>query len=254
MPGPLAGKTVALLRASGQGGELQQGFEALGARVLLVPMIAFAPPEDPEPLRRAASEAWDWIVLTSPNAVAALLGAQAGPPRARIASLGPGTTARLREAGLEPALEAGDSIQEGLAAALVARGVRGQRVLLPRADLARDALLRALREAGALVTDVIAYRTVEGEGDPALLLAAIDAGELDAICFTSSSTARHLGRRITELGPHLSRGRPLVASMGPATSATLRELGLAPGVEATEHTARGLVAAVRAALENETGP
>ncbi|MBI3723767.1 uroporphyrinogen-III synthase, partial [bacterium] len=132
----------------------------------------------------------------------------------------------------------------------VERGVRGKSVLLPRADIAREALARALEAAGAVVDEVSAYRTVEGDGDASVLLRAMDEGALDLVCFTSSSTVRHVARRIgdAELRRRFSKERPIVASMGPIASATLRELGVEPQVEASEHTASGLVAAVRAAL------
>jgi uroporphyrinogen III methyltransferase/synthase len=176
--GPLSGKTIALLRAQGQGGDLARGFDELGARLLEVPMIAIAPPEDPRPLRAAieALATFEWIALTSPNAANAFADAleaarAAAPPR--IASVGPGTTRALAERGLAVALEAEASLQEGLARALVAAGVAGRRVLVPQADRAREALEQALEAAGASVTAVVAYRTVEGAGDPRVLLVAL---------------------------------------------------------------------------------
>lgn len=257
----LEGRTVALLRAQGQGGELKSGLEALGARILEVPTIAIAPPEDGEPLARAAREiaSFAWVALTSPNAVAATADAvlrEHGErardvlARARVASVGPGTTAAARARGFDVGLEATDAVQEGLARDLTARGLAGVRVLLPHGDQARDVLEKRLAGAGALVTAVTAYRTVEGAGDPAPLLEALAAGSLDAICFTSGSTARQLARRIgeVELRRWLSGRRPLAASIGPIASAALRELGIEPGVEAREHTARGLVAALEAAF------
>jgi uroporphyrinogen-III synthase len=258
---PLSGKTVALLRAHGQGGELARGLEALGARVLEVPLLAIGPPADGAALARAAREArsFDWIALTSPNAVAtfaaAVEEAHAMPARevlARVAlaSVGPGTTSAARKLGLEVALEASESLQEGLAQGLIARGVSGQRILLPRGDQARDALERALHEAGASVTAVVAYETLDGEGDVSVLSRAVAEGTLDAVCFTSASTVRSLARRIGDMdfGRWFSERKPLAASMGPLTSEALRELGVEPHVEAREHTAQGLVSAVREAL------
>jgi len=251
---PLEGKLVVLLRAAGQGGTLAQELEALGASLLHVPVIAIAPPEDPGPLRAAIGrlDAFDWIVFTSPNAVSAFA-EEAGDREltARIASVGPGTSERAREAGLTVAIEAKESLQEGLARELVAQGVRGKEVLIPRSAIARDVLERALEEAGSRVTAVAAYRTIEGEGDLEPLRRALAEGRVDAICFTSASTARHLARRIgvAELVRCLESGRPVAASMGPIASSALRELGIERVAEAREHTARGLARAVREALE-----
>jgi uroporphyrinogen-III synthase len=250
---PLAGKTVVLLRAKGQGGALAADLRELGASILEVPIIAIAPPSDMGPLRAAMGhlDAFDWIAFTSPNAVAAFTEACEHPVKARVASVGPGTSARAREAGLEVALEASESVQEGLARALAESGVRGKKVLIPRSEIARDALERALEAAGAEVTAVTAYRTVEGDADVSPLIEALDAGSVDAICFTSASTASNLGRRIGagELARRFSGARPVAASMGPIASKELRELGVTRIVEAAEHTARGLVLAVVKALE-----
>jgi uroporphyrinogen-III synthase len=215
-------------------------------------VIAIAPPEDPGPLRAAIErlDVFDWVVFTSPNAVSAFVDACPKPLRARVASVGPGTSARAREAGLEVALEAEDSLQEGLAKALIARGVGGKNLLIPQSALARDVLESALAAAGAAVTAVAAYRTVEGDADLGPLVRALDAGAIDAIAFTSASTARTLARRIgeTELARRLAGTGPVAVSMGPVATAALREAGVARVVEASEHTAGGLVAAVERAL------
>ena len=252
---PLDGKLVVLLRAAGQGGALASELRALGASLLEVPVIAIAPPEDPRPLEEAIArlDTFDWIVFTSPNAVAAFVEACDRPVRARIASVGPGTSARVREAGLEVALEAKESLQEGLARELAGLGLRGCEVLIPQSAIARDVLASGLDRAGARVTAVTAYRTIEGEADVAPLVRALDGKQVDAICFTSASTARNLARRIggAELVRRLETGRPVAASMGPIASAALRELGVLRVVEAREHTAAGLARVVREALEEE---
>ncbi|HZV01789.1 MAG TPA: uroporphyrinogen-III synthase [Planctomycetota bacterium] len=248
----LSGKTVVLLRAQGQGGALESELRDLGARILFIPVIAIAPPEDPRLLEEAIArrDDYDWIAFTSPNAVEAFLDRCRGPVRARLASVGPGTSDAIRERGHAVALEAKESIQEGLARALVGQGVAGKRVLLPRSAIARDALPKALEEAGARVTCVPAYRTIESETDVSPLTQALERGEVDAICFTSASTARYLARRIgeAELARRLSGTRPVVASIGPSTSAALRELGVGRVAEANDHTAKGLAATVTEAL------
>jgi uroporphyrinogen III methyltransferase/synthase len=257
---PLEGKLVVLLRAAGQGGALAEGLRSLGAEILEAPVIAIAPPEDPAPLRAALERLaeFDWIAFTSPNAVSALLDASRDASQNRtlpkLASIGPGTTSRLKEAGLEATLEATESHQEGLARALIARGVQGKKVLLPQSAIARDALASLLEAGGAKVTAVSAYRTRESSEDLAPLVKALEAGRVDAICFTSASTASNLARRLGEavLRERLAGGRPLAVSMGPIASDALRALGVAEILEAREHTAQGMVARVREALSRET--
>lgn len=247
---PLSGKTVVITRAREQAGALASALGALGARVVALPVIRFEPPEDPEPLRRAAAgvEAFDWVVFTSVNGVdrffAALDEAGRGASllsRAKVCAIGPATAAALEERGLRVGVVPDEFVAEGAVRAIAAAGdVAGKRVLLPRAAEARAVLPDSLREMGAEVVDVPAYRTVpDGEG-AAEARRRLDAGEVDVVTFTASSTARNFAGLVgTDVG------RALVASIGPVTSNTLRELGMRVDVEAAEYTIPGLVAAIR---------
>jgi len=165
----------------------------------------------------------------------------------RLAAIGPETAARLERRLLRVAVAAEDYRAEGLVTALAREDVRGRRVLLPRAAGARPVLPEALRARGAVVDEVIAYRAVPpDEADVAGLTAALEAGAVDAVTFTSSSTVRNfvalLGRPAT--ARLLAGGRAAIACIGPVTAETARELGLRVDVVPPTYTAVALAAAL----------
>jgi uroporphyrinogen-III synthase len=252
---PLAGKQIAITRAAEQAVELVERLRALGAEPLVCPMIAFAPPEDWGPLDAALGRlaAFDWLAVTSANAVVALLERMArrgiGPEalgHLRVAAVGPATAEALAAHGLEAWLVPSVQTAAGLLAEI--GDVRGQRVLLPQADIARPTLAAGLRERGALVETVTAYRTVPGSG-VAMLEGLLRNGKLDALLFASPSAASYLLEGLEAAGRTREQSRALVArvalvSIGPTTSSALRDAGLSVAAEARPHTAEGLVAAV----------
>jgi len=165
----------------------------------------------------------------------------------RLAAIGPETAAQLERRLLRVAVTAEDYRAEGLVAALAGEDMRGRRVLLPRAAGARPVLPEALRARGAQVDEVVAYRALPPAGaDVTGLTAALEAGSVDAITFTSSSTVRNfvalLGRPAT--ARLLANGRPAVACIGPVTAATARDLGLRVDVMPAAYTAAALAAAL----------
>lgn len=249
-PRPLAGRRVVVTRARAQADALAEALEALGAEVVRFPTIRIVPPEDPRPLRRAAAGAggFDWIVFTSANAVEAFLdtvaGTESGVPSlasVRICAIGDSTAAELARFGVRAHLVPPEFVTDSLARALMGAGdLRGSRILLPRASIARPELPDALRARGAEVVEVQAYRTVaDGEGADRVR-ALLREGEVDVVTFTSGSTARSFVRLAG------STGGAKVATIGPVTSRVVRELGLPVDAEAEVHTAAGLAAAVGA--------
>lgn len=250
---PLEGRTVIVTRSRAQAAELVDGLSALGADVLTFPTIRTIAPESWEEADRAAArlDTYDWVVFTSANAVRAFLERldslgvdPAALKTAGLAAVGPSTAARLIARGLEPDLVPDNHVAEGLLEAMLARGVgEGSRVLLPRALEAREVLPETLRERGAVVDVVPVYRTVLGEGDPRVL-ALLCSGAIDAITFTSSSTAVNFSELAGEAARDAVRAGALVASIGPVTSGTLRSLGFGVDVEAEPSTVGGLVLAI----------
>jgi uroporphyrinogen III methyltransferase/synthase len=237
---PLAGVTVAVTRARAQASGLASRLRSLGAAVVEAPAIRIVPLEGPAPdLHR-----YDLVCLTSPNGVRVLFDRlQAAGEDARafagttVAAIGPGTAAALSTFGIVADVVPETSTAEGLLQALAGQPAR--RVLVARAAEARDTLPDGLRDRGAEVDVTALYETVAEALSPAQLEALAGA---DYVTFTSSSTVKNL-LEATGAG---GLDRPRLLSIGPVTSATLREHGLEPAVEAAVHDIDGLVAALLA--------
>ncbi|HEY3989614.1 MAG TPA: uroporphyrinogen-III synthase [Acidobacteriaceae bacterium] len=246
---PLAGRRIVVTRAARQSGGLQERLERQGAEVVLLPTIEIAPPESYEPLDDALRDAkrFAWLVVTSANAVRVIgerlakLGLPAESIRhLRCAAVGPSAAEALRLLGLAVEVMPERYVGEALAAALADR-VRGQRVLLVRAAVARDVVPDALAVAGADVTVVDAYRTVVPADAVERARAVFDANPLpDAVVFTSGSTVTHLldVLRDAEL---MFPPQMACVSIGPVTSAALGDAGLAVGAEAETASLDALV-------------
>jgi uroporphyrinogen III methyltransferase / synthase len=230
--GPLAGRTIAVTRARAQASALAARLRGLGARVVEAPAIRI----EPLPVEVPDLARYDLLCLTSPNGVRRLFEevrdarALAGPA---VAAIGPGTAAVLREHGVVADVVPERSVGEALAVALAAVPVR--RALVARAEEARDVVPDTLRARGAEVDVLALYRTVAEPLAPAARAAALGA---DYATFTSASSVRFF---------HAAAGTldgPRLASIGPVTTAALRELGYAAALEAGDHTPDGLVAAL----------
>jgi uroporphyrinogen-III synthase len=248
---PLAGKRVLVTRALHQSGKLSDGLRALGAAPVEVPVLEIRPPLSFEQLDAALLSLgdYDWLILTSANTVRAFLARAselatefAQPVSLKVAAIGEGTADEARKAGFRVAFIPVTSVAESLVEGLV-KGAPGQRILLARAEVARDVIPEALRDAGAQVDVVDAYRNVIPEGAPEQLRLALTQG-VDAVTFTSSSSVTHLAEaaRQAEIAwPFV--GVPAV-SIGPITSATLRDLGWEPSIEANPSDIPGLISAI----------
>lgn len=235
----LYGQRIVVTRANSPSEPLAERLAALGAEVIALPAIRVV--FTPEAIAGASLAAYDWLVVTSANAVAAI--AEAGlafPAGLRAAAVGPRTEAALRALGARDVLVPARHDAEALAVAL-APLVSGGRVLWPRGDLAPDALAQSLRAAGATVDAPVVYRTEAAAGALDAFEAQLAAGRIDWVTFASGSAVRGLAAAMAE--PERLRHAKL-ASIGPRTSAALRELGFEPTREATPSTLDGLVAAI----------
>jgi uroporphyrinogen III methyltransferase/synthase len=244
---PLFGKRVVVTRTRQQAGELRRQLEELGADVLELPTIEIRPPANSARLRKAIAgiSRYQWLVFTSPNGVDAFFAEflkrhddvrrLAG---VHIAAIGPATAAKLSERGLKAALMPREYVAEKIVDEMKKQRARG-RVLLARADIARDALPRGLRRLGYLVDEAIAYRTVAPERSVEIEQLMRDGA--DFITFTSSSTAENFAKLLGKARIRRIPGRPKFVSIGPITSAAMRKLGLKPSVEAKVYTIAGLV-------------
>jgi uroporphyrinogen III methyltransferase/synthase len=250
---PLDGRTIVVTRAAAQAQRFTELLEAAGARVLAAPAIVIGPPPSWEPLDAAldALDTFTWVIFTSVNGVAMVdrrLTARrlAWPVLAgrRVAAIGPATADALAEHGVRADLVPGEYRAEGLLERLRGVVTPADRVLLPRAAQTRDVLVTGLRRLGAQVTEVPAYATRRAEAGAARLREALASGTIDAVTFTSSSTARNFAELFTEDERRAWLGRVTVASIGPITAATAAEYGLTTDVMPGEYTIPALARAL----------
>jgi uroporphyrinogen III methyltransferase/synthase len=262
---PLHGRRIVVTRARAQASGFLERLRAMGADAVELPVIAVEPATEEralaaalERLAAAGAEATaaapgtpaSWAVFTSANAVELVWDAcertgrdARGFAGTRLVAIGPETAAALQRHGLRADLVPAEYVAEAVAEAMLAVGVEGARVWLPRAAMARDVLPDRLREAGAEVDVLPLYRTVLPPDAPQRLAELLDARPVDAVTFTSSSTVQHFLAALD--------GRPfpagaIAACIGPVTARTARDAGLPVSVVATEYTTAGLAAALAA--------
>ena len=245
---PLHGKRILVTRPRAQAGDLSDQLVRLGAVPVVFPTIAIAPPEDTAPLDRAIYhlDTYQWVIFTSANGAAAFLQrlddlgkSQDALSQAKIAAIGPATARALQEYGLQADFMPEKYVGEAIAAGI--GDVTGQQILLPRADIARQAIVEELTRMGAIVTDVAAYRTLPYQPG-SQEIQQLEQG-IDAATFTSSSTLTSfldlLGGRAIEI-----LHGAVLACIGPVTAQTARERGLRVDIVAGEYTTGGLVRAL----------
>jgi uroporphyrinogen III methyltransferase/synthase len=239
---PLAGQTVLVTRAREQSAALTGRLREAGANVVHVPAIEIVP-TDHAPLDAAirALASYAWIVFTSSNTVTIFvkrleaIGREADLGSTRVAAVGSATAAALRSAGLPVDLIPEQFVAESVVEALACENINGKRVLLPQADIARETLANGLREAGAVVDAVVAYRTVVPDGiDSESVHALLDG--VDVVTFASPSSVRNLVALAGGCLPHFA-----VVCIGPITAAAARDAGLNVVAVAETHTADCMV-------------
>jgi uroporphyrinogen III methyltransferase / synthase len=250
---PLEGRTIVITRARTQAQRFAQLLEAAGARVLQAPTIVIEPPASWELLDTAlgALESFTWVVFTSVNGVAMVdrrLSARGlawtAIARKRVAAIGPATAEALAEHGVRVELVPTEYRAEALVEGLRRVVGPGDRMLLPRAKETRDVLVVELRRLGVAVTEVPAYQTRRVEDGVVRLREALASGSVDAVTFTSSSTARNFAEQFSDDERSAWRGRIAVASIGPITAATAAEYGLSTDVMPSEYTIPALARAL----------
>ncbi len=250
---PLTGRRIVITRAREQAGRFRQLLEEAGGEVLEVPTIRIEPPESWEPLDRAIRrlEEFDWVVFTSVNGVERFLrrltesGLDLGVLNGRrVAAIGPATASALEQWGVTADLVPVEYRAEGLVERLRAEIRPGDRVLLPRAAVARNLLVKELERLGAAVTEVPAYRTLPATEGAAALRKALEASAVDVVAFTSPSTVRHFMGLFSEAEAKGVLQGVAVASIGAITAATAAELGLETRIMPSEYTIPALAHAI----------
>ena len=245
---PLFGRRVLVTRTRSQASTLSSRLAEMGAFPIEVPTIDVRLQPDSRELTNALASAaqFDWIAFTSANAIQAVMDGLARSGRdtralhgIKVAVIGPASAAALARYGIMANLVADTATSAGLASAMIESGITGSRVLLPRSDIAGSVLPDRLRSRGALVEEVVCYRTLVPESSRRLVRETLRE-EVDAVTFTSSSTVRNLLRLLENDVAMLDS--VCIACIGPVTAATAGRLGLKVDIVAQDHTVDGLVA------------
>jgi uroporphyrinogen-III synthase len=256
----LEGVRVLVGRARHQAGALSFALRKLGADVLEIPFIQVRPPRSFKPLDAALKtlNTYDWLILTSVNGVDAMWDRLAklrltkkALKHLKIAAIGPATKEAIEKHGVKVHVVPDEYIAESVVRSLKKK-VKGKRVLLVRAKVARDVIPKELRKAGAAVDVFEAYETVVPASSRARLRATLKSPNRrpGVITFTSSSTVKNFVELLGPTARSRNGKRPpslkdvSLASIGPVTSATLRELKLGVDIEAREYTIPGLIQAI----------
>ena len=250
---PLAGRRVVVTRAVEQSESLVRELGAMGAVPVLAPMVAFGPPDDLGALDAAirAAARWDWVLFTSQNAVRALqeraesAGIDLGSSFSKlcVAAVGPGTSNAVQNAGMDVTYVAQTHRGTELANELRDK-LSGKRVFLPRSDRANPELVGKLKEFGAEVCDLVAYKTVRPDDVAMNGVRSALEGTVDAILFFSPSAVHHLrGVLGREKFEGLSRSA-VYAAIGPVTEKALRAARVERIVLAADTTVSAVLVAL----------
>ena len=261
---PLFGRRIIVTRARAQASDLSDALRALGAEAVEYPVIKIEAPDSYEPLDNAIKsldQGYDWIIFTSVNGVEAFLQRLFVLGRdiralgqAHLAAVGTATAAALENRGLRVDFIPEEYRAEGLLAGFPADQVRGKQILIPRALEARTILPEELKRRGAQVLEVPAYKTVLDAADAPSLVAQLQAGLIDAVTFTSSSTVKNFLTLLKQGGGQIRLLEEVtIACIGPITSETAKTKGLKVDLEAEEYTIPGLVQALVTHYAQEKG-
>ncbi|MGM0423708.1 MAG: uroporphyrinogen-III C-methyltransferase [Thermodesulfobacteriota bacterium] len=251
---PMLGQGVIVTRAREQASSLLALLEELGACCYQFPTIRIQELQDyslvDQELENLAN--YQWVIFTSVNGVSHFwrrLLAHNMDSRSlggcKVAAIGPATADRLRQEGIEPDFVPDKYVAEHVLQGLLQRGIQGCRVLIPRAETAREVLPRELEQAGAEVRVLPVYRTVLAGENQEDILQALHQGEIQFVTFTSSSTVHNFFQLIPakELANHVDAGLRL-ACIGPITAKSLEEYGFQADILPQEYTIQGLVQAL----------
>jgi uroporphyrinogen III methyltransferase/synthase len=246
---PLFGKRIVVTRAREQAAELSDRLRALGAAAVELPVISLETPADPGPLDRAIENlaTYDWLIFTSVNGVRYFLDRldqsrhDLRSLKARICAIGPATRKAIEDLHLKVDLMPEEYVAESMIKAFASEKLADQRVLLPRAAVARDVIPTELAKLGAQVDVVEAYRNIVPPNAQARARHIFSAEKKPHwITFTSSSTVKNL----LAITGREALNDVRIASIGPVTSSTLCAHGLKVDAEARQFTLNGLVEAI----------
>ena len=254
---PLFGKRILVTRPKDQGVDLVERLEAMGAEAIEAPMIRIEPPDDFGPMDEACARAgeFDWIVFSSANAVDAFMNRLLSGPRdlralggVTLCGVGPATAERLAHYGVKVDLTPAEYRAEALLRALTDRGsVKGLKILLPHADIGRELIADELRQQGADVTEVVAYRTVavdaDRDGEPDVYRMLLEH-RIDVVTFTSASAVRNIVRVLGAEPAVDLLASTVVACIGPVTAEAATQANITTTIQPANYTIPALVDAI----------
>jgi uroporphyrinogen III methyltransferase/synthase len=251
---PLFGKTIVVTRSREQASEFADQLYEYGANVIEFPTIEIAKSDDPRPMQEAINNVhtYNWLVFTSINGVDAFFRQLLESGKdvrdlkgVKICAIGPGTAGGIERYHIrvdcKPPKFVAESVVEELKKVTA---IKGERFLLPRADIARSFLPEELQKLGGKVTDLVAYKTVMAQPKDVDLVDKIKKGEVHVVTFTSSSTVRNFTEIIGKENIAAIQGRVRFASIGPITTQTAEEMGYRVDIKTEEYTIPGLVNAL----------
>ena len=254
---PLFGRGIVITRPEEQAGELASLLSAEGARIIHFPAIKIVSPESFDDFDRALEniEHYDWIIFTSANGVRFFFNRLAEMGKdvrdlkgIKICTIGPATQSAIEKRGIAVDIVPEEFISEGVVEAFKGEDMQNARVLLPRAEIARDVIPEGLRKLGARVDVAVSYRTVDSGRDGGELERLIKEGKVDVITFTSPSTVNNF---ITIMGKNLNLPENIrIACIGPVTEKAAEKAGFTVDIMQGPHEITGLVEAMKEWFEN----
>jgi uroporphyrinogen III methyltransferase/synthase len=249
----LAGKRILITRAREQSGAFAAQLEKLGAEVIAFPTIEIVPPRHWEDVDRAMDRlnSYDWIIFTSANGVTFFWqrANERGrnlrlPSSLKVCAIGPATADRLKKKRVSVHSIPKEFIAESILEGFEKMAIQGKRILLARAEKARDVLPEGLKNLGAEVDVVAVYRTIRPKGGSKRLRRLLAGGEIDAIAFTSSSTVNHFAELLRNEDLKKLLEGIAMACIGPVTARTAKEWGLKVRIQPKQYTIPGLTRAI----------
>ena len=251
---PLFGKTIVVTRSREQASEFADKLYEYGAHVIEFPTIEIAKPDSIQPLDEAIKNihAYNWLVFTSINGVDAFfhrlfeLGKDIRELKGiKVCAIGPATEEGIKKYHIKVDCRPPKFIAESVVEELKkVTAIKGEKFLLPRADIARSFLPEELQKLGGKVTDLVAYKTVMAQPKDINLVDKIKNGEIHIVTFTSSSTVRNFIQIVGEKNISAFNGHVQFASIGPITTQTAEEMGFRVDIKAKDYTIPGLVDAL----------
>jgi uroporphyrinogen-III synthase len=253
---PLAGKRIVITRSPEQSGILLHELKGSGAKVILLPFVEFRLPSDTGALDSALARLseFDWVVFTSPNGVRFFrqrlreLGRETSglpAPLPLVAAIGVATASAATKEGLAVEFALAD-VRGGreFAQRFSSAAIQGKKILLPQSDLADGHIRDALKESGAAVTEVVAYRTCMPESLHGHELEQVKRDGADVFVFASPSAFRNFAKTVGPEGLKLFADRSAFAAIGPTTAEAIRGAGVQVKIEAAKPSSSEIVQAI----------